>query len=445
MDRLDGQASPSSPAARRDRARRIARAFVAEGAQVVIADVAEEPGQALADELGRHAAYFRRPRRQRPGLLDGAGRGRQRAVRAGQRAGQQRRHPALRRRSRRCRSTRSSCSGRRQPARLLPRHAGGRAAPCARQRRRLDHQRLLDRGARRAWPTCAAYAATKFAIRGMTKGAAHGARAVQGHPGQLGAPRHDRHPDDPRARRRPGDGVRRLEGAAAPGRPPRGRRARSTSSSAATSRRTSTAPRSRSTAASPRPTPSAADRRGQPARADRHVRRRDLGVPRTSSAPRPSATYGPQGQIHLVGMWYAVLDGQVWIETKAKAQKVVNLRRDPRMSFLVEAGHTYDQLRGVALEGTGVVVEDADVVWDVCVNIFNRYNGAVHRGDEAVRGVHGQEPRRRPPRRRPGPVLGPPQAGDARDGAGREHGGVRRVSGRPPKVAAAQARSWPGQ
>ena len=87
------------------------------------------------------------------------------------------------------------------------------------------------------------------------------------------------------------------------------------------------------------------------------------------------ATYGPQGQIHLVGMWYAVKDDTVWIETKAKAQKVANLRRDPRMSFLVEAGHTYDQLRGVAMEGRGVVIEDPDVVWDVCVDIFNRYNG----------------------------------------------------------------------
>ena len=87
------------------------------------------------------------------------------------------------------------------------------------------------------------------------------------------------------------------------------------------------------------------------------------------------ATYGPAGQIHLVGMWYAVLDGQIWIETKAKAQKVVNLRRDPRMSFLVEAGHTYDQLRGVSLEGRGVVVDDADVVWDVCVEVFKRYTG----------------------------------------------------------------------
>ena len=95
----------------------------------------------------------------------------------------------------------------------------------------------------------------------------------------------------------------------------------------------------------------------------------------TSSASATVATVGPQGQIHLVGMWYAVLDEHVWIETKTKSQKVVNLRRDPRMNFLVEAGHTYDQLRGVSIEGPGVVVEDQDVVWDVCVNIFERYNG----------------------------------------------------------------------
>ncbi len=87
------------------------------------------------------------------------------------------------------------------------------------------------------------------------------------------------------------------------------------------------------------------------------------------------ATYGPDGQIHLVGMWYAVRENTVWIETKRKSQKVVNLRRDPRMSFLVETGQTYDQLRGVALEGRGAVIEDEDVVWDVCVDIFNRYNG----------------------------------------------------------------------
>lgn len=86
------------------------------------------------------------------------------------------------------------------------------------------------------------------------------------------------------------------------------------------------------------------------------------------------ATLGPRGQVNLVAMWYDWHEGHVWIETKAKSQKVVNLRRDPRMSFLAEAGHTYDQLRGVALEGNGVVIEDEDVVWDVCVRIFERYN-----------------------------------------------------------------------
>lgn len=26
-------------------------------------------------------------------------------------------------------------------------------------------------------------------------------------------------------------------------------------------------------------------------------------------------------------MWYAVIDGEIWLETKAKSQKAVNLRR----------------------------------------------------------------------------------------------------------------------
>ena len=56
---------------------------------------------------------------------------------------------------------------------------------------------------------------------------------------------------------------------------------------------------------------------------------------------------------HLVAMWYAWLDGRVWLESKAKAQKIVNLRRDDRLSVMVEAGNTYETLRGVSLEGRG--------------------------------------------------------------------------------------------
>ena len=94
------------------------------------------------------------------------------------------------------------------------------------------------------------------------------------------------------------------------------------------------------------------------------------------------ATVGSAGAVHLVGMWYAWFDGHVWLETKTKSQKVVNLRRDPRMSFLVETGHTYDQLRGVSIEGTAAVLDDPELVWDVCVRVFERYTGPY---DESLR------------------------------------------------------------
>jgi PPOX class probable F420-dependent enzyme len=87
------------------------------------------------------------------------------------------------------------------------------------------------------------------------------------------------------------------------------------------------------------------------------------------------ATVGPSGHPHLVAMWYAVLDGVVWFETKAKSQKAVNLRRDGRVTVMVETGDTYDTLRGVALEGRAVIVDDPDALWAVGVDVWERYNG----------------------------------------------------------------------
>ncbi|MBX3313019.1 MAG: PPOX class F420-dependent oxidoreductase [Actinobacteria bacterium] len=87
------------------------------------------------------------------------------------------------------------------------------------------------------------------------------------------------------------------------------------------------------------------------------------------------ATLGPDGTPHLVAMWFAVIDGEIWFETKAKSQKAVNLGRDPRVTCLVEDGRTYDQLRGVAVEGRAEVVDDPDALWAVGVDIWERYNG----------------------------------------------------------------------
>jgi len=43
---------------------------------------------------------------------------------------------------------------------------------------------------------------------------------------------------------------------------------------------------------------------------------------------------------------------------------------------MVEAGDSYDQLRGVSIEGTATIIEaDADEYWAAAVNVYERYNG----------------------------------------------------------------------
>jgi PPOX class probable F420-dependent enzyme len=87
------------------------------------------------------------------------------------------------------------------------------------------------------------------------------------------------------------------------------------------------------------------------------------------------ATIGPDGVPHLVAMWYAVIDGQIWFETKGRSQKAVNLGRDDRITVLVESGATYDQLKGVSIEGHGVLVDDPEALWAVGVSVWERYTG----------------------------------------------------------------------
>lgn len=85
------------------------------------------------------------------------------------------------------------------------------------------------------------------------------------------------------------------------------------------------------------------------------------------------ATIGRDGRPHVVAMWYAFLDGLPSFWTFAKSQKVVNLRRDPRITCMVEAGDSYDQLRGVELVARAEIIEDAAEVQEFGVAEFERY------------------------------------------------------------------------
>ncbi len=87
------------------------------------------------------------------------------------------------------------------------------------------------------------------------------------------------------------------------------------------------------------------------------------------------ATVSAQGRPHLVAMWYAVIDGEIWFETKAKSQKAVNIRRNPICTVMIEDGHTYDTLRGVSIEGTAEILDDPDSILKCGISVWERYNG----------------------------------------------------------------------
>lgn len=88
------------------------------------------------------------------------------------------------------------------------------------------------------------------------------------------------------------------------------------------------------------------------------------------------ATINRDGTPHVVAMWYTLIDGRPAVWTYAKSQKVENLRRDPRVTVLVEDGDSYEVLRGVQLRGRAELHDDSGYVQRVGEAIFERYNDA---------------------------------------------------------------------
>jgi hypothetical protein len=106
------------------------------------------------------------------------------------------------------------------------------------------------------------------------------------------------------------------------------------------------------------------------------------------------ATIGPTGHPHLVAMWYAMVSGNAVFWTFGKSQKILNLRRDPKMTGLVESGETYDQLRGVELRGRGVIVDDYDEILEIGKAVGVKYNGPSALGDSALPFLEAQATKR---------------------------------------------------
>jgi PPOX class probable F420-dependent enzyme len=91
---------------------------------------------------------------------------------------------------------------------------------------------------------------------------------------------------------------------------------------------------------------------------------------------------GPRGWPHSMPMWYVPRDGEIWVWTYAKSQKVRNLERDARATLLVETGTEYTELRGVMIEAEAELQRDPEVVFEFGKDLTVRYS----EGIESVEG-----------------------------------------------------------
>lgn len=72
-------------------------------------------------------------------------------------------------------------------------------------------------------------------------------------------------------------------------------------------------------------------------------------------------------------VWFVALDRRIYVAGPAHTKKFSRIRRDPRVSFLVESGTRWAELVGVHLTGRAAVVEDEALLERVGAALSEKY------------------------------------------------------------------------
>jgi PPOX class probable F420-dependent enzyme len=84
------------------------------------------------------------------------------------------------------------------------------------------------------------------------------------------------------------------------------------------------------------------------------------------------ATIDADGSPHLSTLWFGWLDGEIVAWTMRDSHKARNLRRNPRVACLVDAGTGYGELRGVSMRGRVELTDDPDRLRAIATAVFQR-------------------------------------------------------------------------
>ncbi|HET9185727.1 MAG TPA: pyridoxamine 5'-phosphate oxidase family protein [Solirubrobacterales bacterium] len=104
---------------------------------------------------------------------------------------------------------------------------------------------------------------------------------------------------------------------------------------------------------------------------------------------------GPRGWPHSMPLWFVPRQGEVWIWTYAKSQKVRNLERDPRATVLLETGDSYGELRGAMIEAEAEIHRDFETVTGFAEELTLRYSEGISSVEgDAKAALEAQAPKR---------------------------------------------------
>jgi hypothetical protein len=81
------------------------------------------------------------------------------------------------------------------------------------------------------------------------------------------------------------------------------------------------------------------------------------------------ATVSEDGAPHVSALWFAWDGTSLWLYSVVRSRRWAQLRRDPRVAVVVDAGEEYDELRGAELSGRVVFVGEVPRTGELCAEL----------------------------------------------------------------------------
>ena len=105
---------------------------------------------------------------------------------------------------------------------------------------------------------------------------------------------------------------------------------------------------------------------------------------------------GRKGFPHPMPMWFAVdEDDQIVMTTFRKSQKILNIKKNPKVALLVESGSAYEELKSVLILAEAEIVDQLEYTAETMskISIF-RGDARADQKDVVQQGAVGQAPKR---------------------------------------------------